>query len=629
MAVSLSINNPIDGNNFINASNVANGITISGTSSDSILADLVGQTVSVVLNGKTYTGTIGSGGSWSVSVGAADLAALTNGTTYTVTASVTDLAGKKASSADKVAVDETATLAIKAIDGNGFINAKSATGAITISGTSTGGLGTGDFAGQPVTVTLNGKSYTATIAANGTWSVNVSAADVAALTNGQSYTVTATATDKSGNAASTSSSVTVDEQASLSINPIDGNNYINASNAANGITVAGSSRDSILANLVGQSVSVLLNGKTYTGTIGSGGTWSVDVSPADLAALTNGKTYTVTASVTDLAGNKASSTDKVVVDETATLAIKAIDGNGFINGKNAAAGGITISGTSTGGIGSGDFAGQPITVALNGKSYTATIAANGTWSVVVGAADVAALTDGQSYTVTASAADKSDNAASTSSSVTVDEQASLSIRPIDGNNYINTSNAANGISITGSSSDSILANLVGQSVSVVLNGKAYTGTIGNDGSWSVNVGATDLAALTNGTTYTVTASVTDLAGNKASSTDRVIVDETATLAIKTIDGNGYINAKNAAAGTITISGTSTGGIGTGDFAGQPVTVTLNSKSYTATIAANGTWSVNVSAADVAALTDGQSYTVTASATDKSGNAASTEQFCHR
>ena len=349
----------------------------------------------------------------------------------------------------------------------------------------------------------------------------MSASDLAALTDGQNYTVTASAINKAGIAASTSSSITLDESASLSINPIDGNNFITASNVANGIAIKGTSADSILANLVGQVVTVGLNGKTYTGTIGSDGNWSVDVSPADLVALTNGKSYTVTASVTDLAGNKASGTDKVVVDETAALAIKAIDGNGFVNGKNAAAG-ITISGTSTGGTGNGDFAGQTVAVVLNGQTYSGTIANNGTWSVSVSASDLAALTDGQNYTVTASAINKAGIAASTSSSITLDESASLSINPIDGNNFITASNVANGIAIKGTSADSILANLVGQVVTVGLNGKTYTGTIGSDGNWSVDVSPADLVALTNGKSYTVTASVTDLAGNKASGTDKVI-----------------------------------------------------------------------------------------------------------
>src|SRR5215469_7790375 len=156
----------------------------------------------------------------------------------------------------------------------------------------------------------------------------------------------------------------------LSINPIDGNNYINAANEAAGITISGSVTDSVLADIVGRTVTVTLNGATYTGVVQSNGTWSVNVGAGALAALTNGKAYTVSASVTDTAGNKATGTHNVTVDETATLSIKAIDGNGFINAKNAsAAGGITISGTSTGGIGGADFSGQTVTVGLNGKTY--------------------------------------------------------------------------------------------------------------------------------------------------------------------------------------------------------------------------------------------------------------------
>ena len=525
MSISIFIS-PVDGDNFINASNATTRITILGSGTDSVVAGLVGETVTVTLNGKSYTGTVKSDGSWSVSVGASDLAALTNGNSYTLAASVTDTAGHKASVSEKVVVDTTASLSIKPIDGNGYVNGKNASAGITLSGTSTGGTGSGDFAGQTVSVTLSGKTYTATVGGGGAWSVAVSAADLAALTDGQTYAVTASATDKAGNPASTTASLTVDETASLSIKPVDGNGYVNATSAASGITITGSGSDSVLADLVSQTVTVTLNGKSYTGTVQSDGSWSVSVGASDLAALTNGHSYTVAASVTDAAGNKASASEKVVVDTTASLSIKPIDGNGYVNGKNASAG-ITLSGTSTGGTGSGDFAGQTVSVTLNGKTYTATIGGGGAWSVAVSAADLAALTDGQTYAVTASATDKAGNPASTTASLTVDETASLSIKPVDGNGYVNATSAASGITITGSGSDSVLADLVSQTVTVTLNGKSYTGTVQSDGSWSVSVGASDLAALTNGHSYTVAASVTDAAGNKASVSEKVVVKEVA------------------------------------------------------------------------------------------------------
>ncbi|MDA6254493.1 Ig-like domain-containing protein, partial [Escherichia coli] len=60
--------------------------------------------------------------------------------------------------------------------------------------------------GTVVTVTLNGKNYTATTAADGTWSLTVPAADLAGL--GQaSYTLNATATNGVGNSVSSSANL--------------------------------------------------------------------------------------------------------------------------------------------------------------------------------------------------------------------------------------------------------------------------------------------------------------------------------------------------------------------------------------------------------------------------------------
>src|SRR5579883_1362797 len=498
-----------------------------------------------------------------------------------------------------------ASISIKPIDGNGFVGGKNAAKGISITGTSTGPTGNGDFAGDTVTVMLNGQDYTGTFAANGTWSISVPAADLALLSDGENYTVTASATDKGGNSASTNTSVTVEETASVSIDPIDGDGLINAVQAGGAITITGETTDSIPTDLDGRAIKLTLNGQTYTGPIQSDGTWSVAVAAADVAALVNGKTYLATASVTDLAGNVASASGRLSVDETAAIAIKPIDGNGFINGKNATKG-ITITGTSTGAIGNSDFAGQTVTVMLNGQTYTGTIAANGTWSVSVSAADLALLTDGATYAVTASATDKGGNPASIVGSVTVDEVASVSIDPIDGHGFINAVEATGALTITGKTADTIPANLDGQTIKVTLNGRIYTGTIQNDGTWSVTVGAADVAALVNGKTYVAKASVTDLAGNVASASGRLSVDETAAIAIKPIDGNGFINGKNATKG-ITITGTSTGAIGNGDFAAQTVTVTLNGKIYTGAIAANGAWSVSVSAADLALLSNSATY----------------------
>jgi hypothetical protein len=127
-------------------------------------------------------------------------------------------------------------------------------------------------------VTLNNKTYKAVIGWNGSWSVKISAADVKALADGQSYVTTASLTDRSGATTNATAAANVDESASVSINPVNGNDFVTPSDRANGITLSGSASDSVLANIVGQLVTITLEGKSYSSTVQSDGTWSAYIS---------------------------------------------------------------------------------------------------------------------------------------------------------------------------------------------------------------------------------------------------------------------------------------------------------------------------------------------------------------
>ena len=120
---------------------------------------------------------------------------------------------------------------------------------------------------------------------------------------------------------------------------------------------------------------------------------------------------------------------------------------------------------------------------------------------------------------------------------------SLSVNPIDANKDINAG-ATNGITISGTSSDSILANLVGQSI--VFNGKTCTGRICRDDMWSVNVEHDQSFGTGQRQDLHGDRECQDLVGKKPSSADKAVVDKTSTLAVAAVDGNGSINAKNAA-----------------------------------------------------------------------------------
>ena len=665
-------NTLIDTNSIISKAAAAAGVIISGTVSGS--ADINGQTVTVdIVNAanvvvESYTTTVAND-AWSVDVTKAQAQGLSDGS-YTVTASLSNATGNPAQASQPLTVDETApTIAINPIDDNHVVNASEAArnGGVIISGTATDPLlnASSNINGQTVTVDIVNAahvvvdSYTTTVS-NDTWSVDVTKAQAQGLSDG-SYTVTASVSDAAGNAAQTSQSLTVDETApTIAINPIDGNNIINASEAAQngGVIISGTATDPLLnasSDINGQTVTVdIVNAAhvvvdSYTTTVANDA-WSVDVTKAQAQGLNDGS-YTVTASVSDAAGNAAQTSQSLTVDETApTIAINPIDGNHVVNASEAARnGGVIISGTATDPLlnASSDINGQTVTVDIVNAahvvvdSYTTTVS-NDTWSVDVTKAQAQGLSDG-SYTVTASVSDAAGNAAQTSQSLTVDETApTIAINPIDGNNIINASEAAQngGVIISGTATDPLLnasSDINGQTVTVDIVNAAhvvvdsYTTTVAND-AWSVDVTKAQAQGLNDGS-YTVTASVSDAAGNAAQTSQSLTVDETApTIAINPIDGNNIINASEAAQnGGVIISGTATDPLlnASSDINGQTVTVDIVNAahvvvdSYTTTVS-NDTWSVDVTKAQAQGLNDG-SYTVTASVSDAAGNAAQTSQ----
>ncbi|MGS6269816.1 Ig-like domain-containing protein, partial [Enterobacter hormaechei] len=110
--------------------------------------------------------------------------------------------------------------------------------------------------------TLNGKNYTATTAADGTWSLTVPAADLSGLGEA-SYTLSATATNGVGNSITTTANLLVDTALpTVTINTVAGDNVINAAEVAAAQTITGK-----VANAdIGNTVTVNIGGNTYTAT---------------------------------------------------------------------------------------------------------------------------------------------------------------------------------------------------------------------------------------------------------------------------------------------------------------------------------------------------------------------------
>ncbi|HAL1311198.1 TPA: Ig-like domain-containing protein, partial [Escherichia coli] len=582
----------VAGDDVVNIIEHAQAQVITGSSS----GFAAGTALTVVINNQTYAATVLANGSWSVGVPAADVSNWPAGT-LNITVSGANSAGTQTSITHPLTVDlSTVAVSINSITSDDVINAAEKGAALTLSG-STSGV----EAGQTVTITFGGKTYTTTVAANGSWSTTVPAVDMATLRDGNA-SAQVRVTNVNGNSATATHEYSVDSAApTVTINTIASDNIINASEAAAGVTVSGTSTAE-----TGQTLTVTLNGTNYQTTVQADGSWSLTLPASDLTALANNG-YTLTASVSDLAGNPGSASKGVTVDTTApVISFNTVAGDDVINNVEHTQAQI-ISGTATGAV-----AGDRLVVTIAGQQYVTSTDASGNWSVGVPASVISGLADG-TVTISATITDSAGNSSTQTHNVQVNTAAvSLSVSTISGDNIINAAEAGSALTLSGTGTNFA----AGTVVTVLLNGKGYSATIQNNGSWSVNVPAADVAALADGTSYTVSASAQDSAGNSATASRSVAVDLTApVISINTVSTDDRLNAAEQQQ-PLTLNGSTSAEVG------QTVTVTFGGKTYTATVAANGTWALNVPAADLAALGQG-AQTITASVNDRAGNPGQT------
>jgi large repetitive protein len=483
---------------------------------------------------------------------------------------------------------------IAPVDGNNVINATEAAAGVPLSGSVSGLAANSTF---QVTVTDNGvtKSYTATVNGTGTgWTAAIPASDATALANGTA-TVSAQVTDANGNQATATQTVTVAETGpTISIAPVDGNNVINAAEAAANVALSGTA-SGLAANSIFQ-VTVTDNGvtKSYTATVNAAGTgWTAAIPAADATALANG-TATVSAQVTDANGNQATATQTVTVAETGpTIVITTPIAEDNIINKSEAAAGVTISGTVT--AGSAAVNGQMATIMLVNSLnvvqdiYT-TMVTGGDWSVIVTAAQAHALADG-SYSIRANVSDAAGNAAATATQAIGVDTLPPTVT------ITNTSTTTNQATLTISGTVAAGEAAVGATVFVYDNGSATplaTATVGTGGAWSTSV------TLSGSGTHSILAQDTDAAGNTGTSAAMVL-----TLSIA-----GFLEIENGA--TLSLGGGPSFAI---DFAGTGGTLVLGSSpSFSGTIDAvsTATGSVTITGNGAVTTSTGDAIDLTAS-----------------
>nr|WP_250998074.1 Ig-like domain-containing protein [Escherichia coli] len=218
---------------------------------------------------------------------------------------------------------------------------------------------TGAAAGSTVTVELGGKTYTATVQADLSWSVSVPAADWQALGNGE-LTVNASVTNAVGNTGSGTRDITIDASLpGLRVDTVAGDDVVNIIEHSQAQVITGSSS----GFAVGTALNVVINNQTYAATVLANGSWSVGVPATDVSNWPAG-TLNITVSGANSAGTQTSITHPLTVDlTTVAVSINSITSDDVINAAEKGAA-LTLSGST-----SGVEAGQTVTITFGGKTY--------------------------------------------------------------------------------------------------------------------------------------------------------------------------------------------------------------------------------------------------------------------
>ena len=620
-APTVTLDGNITADDVINAAEAGGNVAVTGVVGGDAQ---VGDTVTLTVNGTNYTGAVQAGGTFSISVAGADLAA---STIVNASVSSTDAAGNVGTAGDTetYSVDVIAPAPTVTLDGNvtadDVINAAEAGGNVAITGTVGGDAQDGDI----VTLTVDGTNYTG-IVSGGAFSISVPGAKLVADAD---FTIQASisTTDAAGNVgtAGDSEGYTVDVVApaptiTLAAS-ITADDIVNAAEAGGNVAITGTTTGA--AN--GDTVTLTINSVNYTGTV-SGGAFSISVPGAALVADAD---WTIQASVStaDAAGNVGTGTDteSYAVDVTApapTLTLTAnITADDIINAAEAG-GNIAITGT----VGGGAQVGDTVTLTVNGANYTGTVAAGNTFSINVPGAALVADAD---WTIQASisSSDAAGNVgtAGDTESYTVDLSAPAPTIVLDGSitadDIINAAEAGGNIAVTGTVGGDAQD---GDTVTLTVDGTDYTGSV-SGGAFSISVPG---AALVADADWTIDARVDTLSGSgtpgSGSDTETYTVDVTSTPTI-TLDGSitadDIINAAEAG-GTVAIIGTVGGEANVGDT----VTLTVNSVNYSGTVQAGNTFSINVAGADLAASTIVNASITSTDAAGNVGSAGDTETY---
>ncbi|BAJ03788.1 T1SS-143 repeat domain-containing protein [Shewanella violacea] len=465
-----------------------------------------GQTVTVTFtdssnNSLTFTSQV-TGGQWLVNN--LDLSSLLDGD-ISVTTQAIDIYGNPASDTTSLHKDTQAQVSIEILDNNDLLNPQEMTTVIIR------GSVTNIEDGRTVTVTLTDGTNTVTdtaIVTAGIW--QLSAQDLSGFEDGM-LTATANVMDAAGNTATANTSTPIDLLASVTISVDTSQNVSDAIiNAAemNKVDISGTTAD--IEN--NQTITVVvrdaaLNELTFTTTV-INDVWNIN--DADLSSLTDGA-LTFDASVSDLAGNLATSSTSALKDSLASITIEIDTGSDELLASSEL-GAVLISGTTT-----NIEVGRTVTVKLtdfsgNTHSVNTSVQAGGQWTIPLQDFIALGLVDGL-LTATATVTDLAGNPATASDTATLDTQITIDIDT--GVNGFDVSLFMSGgqDSLAGTTTGVEQNQTVTLTVTDGVDTVSFTTLVNADGSWQFD--SLDVSGLNKGSTWAMDVDVSDLAGNSA------------------------------------------------------------------------------------------------------------------
>lgn len=357
----------------------------------------------------------------------------------------------------------------------------------------------------------------------------------------------------------------------------------------------------------GATVEVEIDGNVETTTVDPDGNWTVDFEGETFPD--DGK-HEVNVTVTDPDGEVNNLQGPDVVIDTTPPTINVTEGTESVDDYfNAAshAGGVTIAGTGE--------VGATVDVTVEGVTHTTTVDENGNWSVDFSTSEIG----GGEYTTEATivTTDSFGNSSQPyTETVVIDTEtdAGLDAGLSNGDDVVNSGEASNagGVAVTGTAEP-------GASVVVNVDGKNYTTTATDAGTWSVTIPQGGLAEGTYDVPITVTA--TDGFGNVDTATGSLHVDTESSVDLSTAQTgiDGTINDVERDASTFQVTGTTE--------PGSSVMVTVGGITVPAVVAADGTWTASIPTASLPAMENMETQVpVTAVATDAYGNTSQTSGF---